>query len=217
MKKLILLSALLILACSSEEVDLTVFNSELTIIDNLDNNVSVLDIIDNVGLESLYGVEFGGGFIFHVNESNGGLMVAKDYSEIGGVAWGDHFNLDTGSAIGDGLENTQLIVDGNASDNSQVFGGFEFGGDNYAFKIALDLELDGFDDWFIPSSGSLEAIYNNVHMYGVGDFDESLIYWSSTKEGYFPYVMFFNFESWGGQAFAGSCIDANGLVIARKF
>ena len=59
MKKLILLSALLILACSSEEVDLTVFNSELTIIANLDNNVSVLDIIDNVGLESLYGVEFG--------------------------------------------------------------------------------------------------------------------------------------------------------------
>ena len=68
MKKLILLSALLILACSSEEVDLTVFNSELTIIANLDNNVSVLDIIDNVGLESLYGVGFGGGFIFHVNE-----------------------------------------------------------------------------------------------------------------------------------------------------
>ena len=66
-------------------------------------------------------------------------MVAKDYSEIGGVAWGDHFDLDTGSAIGDGLENTQLIVDGNASDNSQVFGGFEFGSDNYAFKIALDL------------------------------------------------------------------------------
>ena len=53
MKKLILLSALLILDCSSEEVDLTVFNSELTIIANLDNNVSVLDIIDNVGLESL--------------------------------------------------------------------------------------------------------------------------------------------------------------------
>ena len=24
-----------------------------------------------------------------------------------------------------------------------------------------------------------------------------LIYWSSTKEGYFPYVMAFNFESWG--------------------
>ena len=214
MKNLILFSAFLIFACSDDNIDLTIYNSELSIIENLDNDVSVLDIIDNVGLESLYGVEFGGGFIFHVDESNGELLVARDYSEIGGIAWGDHFDLNTGANIGDGLENTQLIVDGNANDNSQ---GFEFGSDNYAFKIVLDLENEGFDDWFIPSSGSLEAIYNNVHVAGLGDFDESLVYWSSTKDGYFPYVIFFNFESWGGQAFAGSCIDANGLVIARKF
>ena len=211
----------IITSCSKDQVkdqvDLTVFNPELTIVENLNNDVSILDLIEAVGLEALYGLEFGGGFIFNVNSTSGELMVARDYSIIGGVAWGDHFDLNTGSAIGDGLESTQLIVDRNADDNSLVFGGFEFGSDNYAFKIALDLELDGFDDWFIPSSGSLEAIYNNVHMYGVGDFDESLIYWSSTNEGYFPYVMFFNFESWGGQAFAGSCIDANGLVIARKF
>ena len=215
MKKLILLSALLILACSSEEVDLTVFNSELTIIANLDNNVSVLDIIDNVGLESLYGVEFGGGFIFHVNESNGELMVAKDYSEIGGVAWGDHFNLDTGSAIGDGLENTQLIVDGNASDSSQVFGGFEFGGDNYAFKIVLDLEHEGFDDWFIPSKDSMQAIYDNVHAVGMGNFNENLTYWTSTKVGYAPFVMNFNI-SWGGVALPGLCTNANGIMIVRE-
>tara|TARA_B110000483_G_scaffold31733_2_gene38579 strand:- start:5612 stop:6271 length:660 start_codon:yes stop_codon:yes gene_type:complete len=206
-----------LISCSKDEVGLAIFNPELTIVENLNNDVSILDLIDRVGIEGLYGLEHGGGFIFHVNSITGELMVARDYTIIGEVAWGDHFDLNTGSAIGDGFENTQLIVDRNADDNSLVFGGFEFGSENYAFKIALDLELAGFDDWFIPSSGSLEAIYNNVHMSGVGDFNESLVYWSSTKDGYYPYVMFFNFESWGGQAFAGSCIDANGLIIARKF
>ena len=44
----------------------------------------------------------------------------------------------------------------------------------------------------------------------------NMIYWSSTKEGYFPYVMAFNFESWGGLPFPGSCLEVNGLLIARK-
>ena len=92
----------------------------------------------------------------------------------------------------------------------------EFGSDNYAFKIVDDLEYNGFDSWFIPSSDSMAAIYQNIHSNGMGNFNESLIYWSSTKEGYFPYVMAFNFESWGGMPFPGSCLDVNGLLIARK-
>ena len=87
---------------------------------------------------------------------------------------------------------------------------------NYAFKIVDDLEYNGFDSWFIPSSDSMAAIYQNIHSNGMGNFNESLIYWSSTKEGYFPYVMAFNFESWGGMPFLGSCLDVNGLLIARK-
>jgi hypothetical protein len=49
----------------------------------------------------------------------------------------------------------------------------------------------------------------------MGNFDESLFYWSSTKQGYNPYVMAFNLD-WGGDAFFGSCVDVNGLLIARK-
>ena len=62
----------------------------------------------------------------------------------------------------------------------------------------------------------MKAIYDNVHSLGFGDFDEYLIYWSSTKVGYFPYVMGFNFDSWGGQPFPGSCLEVNGLLIVRK-
>ena len=92
---------------------------------------------------------------------------------------------------------------------------FEFGGDNYAFKIVLDLEHEGFDDWFIPSRDSMQAIYDNVHAIGMGDFNENLTYWTSTKVGYAPFVMNFNI-SWGGIALPGLCTNANGIMIVRE-
>ena len=151
--------------------------------------------------------------IFYVDENDGSLIVATDYSEIGDVAWGDIFSLDTSAEIGSGDQNTHNIVQGNLSDNS--IDGFEFGSDNYAFKIVTELEYNGYSDWFIPSSGSMAVIFDHVHSRGMGNFDESLFYWSSTKQGYNPYVMAFNLD-WGGDAFFGSCVDVNGLLIARK-
>ena len=186
----------------------------LTISQNLTNGVSILDILEQNDVSSLNGLEYGGGYIFNVNENTGEVIVATDFSEIGDVAWGDVFELDTSPSIGDGDINTLQIIEGNQNDNST--NGTEFGSDDYAFKIVDDLNHNGYNDWFIPSSGSMEIIYNNIHSLGQGNFDETLFYWSSTKEGYFPYVMAFNFESWGGMPFPGSCLDVNGLIIARK-
>ena len=218
MKDIFYLLFLLILfsSCSNEEVlDPTVYNPEISIVQNLDNGVPISIIVTELGIENLYGLEYGGGFIFYVDELDYSIMVATDFSDIGDVSWGDVFDLDTSHEIGAGMQNTELIVQGNLNDNSAD--GIEFGSDDYAFKIVNDLEYRGFDDWFIPSSGSMGAIYENVHSQGMGNFDETLIYWSSTKQGYFPYVMGFNFDSWGGQAFPGSCLDVNGILIARKF
>jgi len=202
------------IGCSNEEVlDPTIFNSELTIIQNLDNGVPVASVINEIGVEGLYGLEYGGGFIFHVDVMMSTIMVATDFSEIGDVAWGDIFDLDTSNEIGSGMENTELIIQGNLNDNSAD--GVEFGNDNYAFKIVSDLEYRGFNDWFIPSSDSMGAVYSNVHSMGMGNFDETLVYWSSTKQGYFPYVMSFDFN-FGGQAFPGLCTQVNGILIARE-
>jgi len=212
---LILFSVATLISCENEPVfNPFEYNSNLTIKQNLTNGVSVLDILNYNDITSFYGIEYGGGFIFHVNPNNGEMIVATDYSEIGDVAWGDVFDLDTSHNIGDGDINTQLIIEGNQNDNSS--NGTEFGSDDYAFKIVQDLNYNGYSDWFIPSSGSMEIIYSNIHSLGFGNFNENLVYWSSTKEGYFPYVMAFNFESWGGLPFLGSCLDVNGLLIARK-
>ena len=217
MKKNILISILTILlfTCENEPVfNPLQYNPSITVQQNLINGVSVLEILNHNDISSLYGAEYAGGYIFNVNGISGNVIVGTDYSEIGDVAWGDVFELDTSHSIGDGDTNTSLIISGNQNDNSS--NGTEFGSDNYAFKIVDDLNYNGYDDWFIPSSDSMAAIYNNIHSTSLGNFDESLIYWSSTKEGYFPYVMAFNFESWGGLPFPGSCLDVNGILIARK-
>jgi hypothetical protein len=216
--KLILFFSFLALTCSKDEsVDLipqNVYNPEITVEQNLNNGVDILDILEANDVNSLYGIEYNGGFIFDVNIEDGSMIVATDYSQIGNVAWGDVFSLDTSAEIGTGDANTQMIVDGNQNDNSTD--GFEYGSDDYAFKIVSDLEYNDNNNWFIPSRDSMKAIFDNVHNLGFGNFNESLIYWSSTKVGYSPYVMGFNFDSWGGEAFLGSCASPNGILIARK-
>ena len=184
----------------------------MSIVQNLDNEVTVLNIVAQVGVTPFYGLEYGGGFIFHINETSGTALVATDYSNAGIFAWGDIFDLDTNSIIGSGLDNTQQIVNGNANDNSAT--GVEHVGD-YAFKTVQDLDYKNFDDWFIPSKDSMQAIYDNVHVVGMGDFNENLTYWTSTKVGYAPFVMNFNI-SWGGVALPGLCTNANGIMIVRE-
>lgn len=228
-KLLCLLLALTIINCTTddelpsaefmqelEEVDPTIFNPDLTVLQNLENGVPVLDIKNEVGVQPFYGIEYGGGFIFHVDITDGTLMIATDYSVLGPKSWGDHFDFSNSNLIGDGLINTQFIVDGNLNDNSNVPNGLEFGNDDYVFKIVTDLEYNDYDDWFVPSSGSMEAIYDNLHSQGLGNFDETLFYWTSTKVGYEPYVMSFNGNFFGGDCFLGTCFGSNAVVIARK-
>ena len=215
---LIIFISLITFSCSKNEIyyliPQNIYDSNLSIEQNLNNGISVLEIIEVTDLNSLYGIEYGGGYIFHVNIEDGSLIVATDYSQIGSVAWGDVFSLDTNTEIGSGDQNTQMIIQGNENDHSAD--GFEFGSDDYAFKIVADLDYNNNNDWFIPSRDSMQAIYDNVYSLGFGNFDESLIYWSSTKQGYSPSVMGFNFDSWGGEPFLGSCASPNGILIARK-
>ena len=143
------LVVLFLISCTNNDsIDLTIYNPDLSIIQNLDNGVLPLDIVAELGAASLHGLQYAGGYIFHVDETDGSVLIATDYSEAGITAWGDIFDLDTNSIIGSGLTNTELIVAGNANDNS--INGVEHDGD-YAFKTVLDLEYNNFDDWFIPT------------------------------------------------------------------
>lgn len=43
----------------------------------------------------------------------------------------------------------------------------------------MQLEHNGFDDWFLPSVDELRQVYTNLHLQGIGNFG-STGYWSST-------------------------------------
>lgn len=48
----------------------------------------------------------------------------------------------------------------------------------YAAKICADLELGGYDDWFLPSTDNLADMYFQLKQYNLGNFGND--YWSST-------------------------------------
>lgn len=114
------------------------------------------------------GMEYQGGIIAYLDDSGQhGLIAAKeDQSE--GIQWynGTSISISTSSAIGSGNDNTENIV--------------RLQGDgSYAAKICYDLVIDEYSDWFLPSSGELNLLYQNRHL--IGGFDLTAAYWSSSE------------------------------------
>jgi hypothetical protein len=78
------------------------------------------------------------------------------------------FNVER--AVGKGKSNTQVIM----TEANNRGGGF-----GWATQACDALEVNGFDDWFLPSRDELHYMYGNLHMRGLGDFKTEQ-YWSST-------------------------------------
>lgn len=114
--------------------------------------------------------------------------------------------LVTGTELGTGLKNSLAIA------NAVMKSGCNPrpGDVNYAAKICLDLSLNGYDDWYLPSKDELYKLYlNQVAIGGFAlnnitcdqDNNNGLIpaYWSSSGlGGSFPYqINFANYNSQG--------------------
>ena len=89
----------------------------------------------------------------------------------------------TGTAIGTGKHNTELIV---AALGEKAYSSTSGSGQEavYAAKLCYDLEytVDGntFDDWFLPSKDELNEMYNSLYLNGIGGFRD-WEYWSSSE------------------------------------
>jgi TolB-like protein len=55
------------------------------------------------------------------------------------------------------------------------------GGFGWAAKACVDLTVNGYNDWFLPSWDELNYMYGNLHMEGLGNFRGDL-YYSSTDD-----------------------------------
>jgi hypothetical protein len=109
-----------------------------------------------------------GGYIFKINMWGKGLCAAPTDKK-GGLKWGCYGTLIDGADgedVGDGEQNTKDIVD--------------MCEEITAARYCDELEIDGYDDWYLPSIGELELMYNELHANGLGSFTTGN-YWSSTE------------------------------------
>jgi hypothetical protein len=126
------------------------------------------------------GKNYGGGIIFHIDSSgqHGLICSSNDY---GGLPWGcpsiiggNITNVSgTSDQIGTGAINTAFIV---AACNDRPI----------AASFCADLILNGYSDWYLPSQGDLNLIYNRLVVPGVILNYSMCWHWSSTQHPTVP-------------------------------
>ena len=135
---------------------------------------------------------FGGGRVFHVFEDGETGLVAALYDQTDGYKWGGFVDGDfintfaTDTGIGTGQGNTDQIVS-------------ILGVNPSAAKLCDDLNLNGFNDWYLPSKDELTALYNQRGLFN--NFSLERPYWSSSEYLYSgDYYEKINVRFWNGVA-----------------
>lgn len=114
------------------------------------------------------GESFGGGVIFYVDISGQHGLIAATSDISDGIRWDNGSNADT-------YVNSTLLFSGDNNTDQLVA---IYGDGDYAAKLCKDLELNGFDDWYLPSKSELEELYE--YRVQVGGFADDY-YWTSSE------------------------------------
>lgn len=117
-----------------------------------------------------------GGIVFWIDPDDytkGLVSALVDQAITQWGCYGEYINNASDTVIGSGFSNTIAIVN-NCSEM------------NMAARVCDDLSLNGFDDWFLPSKDELNLMYENLHLNGLGGFENGEgnccngWYWSSS-------------------------------------
>lgn len=101
-------------------------------------------------------------------------------------------------AIGTGKTNTEMLVN-RMGDSAYSESSGSSKTSNYAAKLCVDYNLNGYDDWFLPSKDELNLMYKNLCKNGVGSFDD-YGYWSSSEYSYGAYSAWCQYFSNGSRS-----------------
>jgi hypothetical protein len=149
-------------------------NSNLTIQQRLDLGESPFSIVNSgVPINNIYGKTYQGGLIFHIDMVNSRGLVVTNYNVTGQKCFGCiNIDISTSSDLYSGLQNTLNFITN--------------GCDGYSGSVraCYDLVYNGYDDWFLPSSGECNAIIGNIPSWTLTEF------WSSTQGPNSGYQLF---------------------------
>lgn len=134
----------------------------------LNAGLTPLHIINaGVDTSAFMGLSYAGGKIFYLKSDGTGLVAAAE-DQSGGTSWGCESVAITGAdgiVLGTGAQNTMDIEAGCLTPGT-------------AADICTNLDLNGFDDWFLPSKDELNELYLKSGQ--IGGFT-GVSYWSSTE------------------------------------
>jgi len=155
-----------------------------------------------------------GGIVFYDkgSSSNGWRYLEVAPSETTDAAiWGtDNLPIiGTSTAVGAGKRNTELIVETMK----------KLGITDSAAQRCVNLNYNGFNDWFLPSMDELNLMYKNLYQKSLGNFIISVEggdYWSSSQidKWYAVKQFFFNGEQTRG--YIGDGKDSGALIRAIR-
>ena len=144
-----------------------------------EENASLQDSIEFLNSLPIYqiGDMVEGGIVFYVDETGEHGLVAAQEDLEGFYEWGCYGEYVDGAVskwIDSGLQNTMVITNqGCATENGGIT----------AAQAALDAEINGYSDWYLPSIGELYQMYITI---GEGSENGNLVvegdsHWSSTE------------------------------------
>ncbi|MDR2791647.1 MAG: hypothetical protein LBB27_02765 [Tannerellaceae bacterium] len=130
-----------------------------------------------------------GGIVFYIspNKDTAFIAATEDY---GPIVWSTkRVVIPTESTfgagtLGSGAKNTAIIVAAKKDDSN-----------DFAARLADDLVLEGFDDWYLPDIEQLTLLYEQREL--VGNFAEATYWSSSAYDGGYPgggYAANYNFS-----------------------
>lgn len=112
------------------------------------------------------GQSYGGGIVFYIAEGEHHGLVCAEQDQTQGISWWNNSFINTGAtgtSLGTGQSNTTIIL------NTQ-------GAGSYAASICDQLDLNGYNDWYLPSIGELQLMFIRIQP----RFEETN-YWSSSE------------------------------------
>jgi hypothetical protein len=162
-----------------------------------------------------------GGYLFYIDETGKhGLVAAmEDLHELQfGLEWGctgEEVEGADGTIIGTGYQNTLDVVNQGCATYYEIYNG-----SITAAQAALDAEINGYDDWYLPSKDELLEMYNTIGNGGsegnIGDFG-NYWFWSSSENG-ITYTWGVDFiEGEGGAAGSFHKEIPNRVRVIRSF
>lgn len=119
-----------------------------------------------------------GGIVFYLDNTGEHGLICALVDQSFDAQWGcPPLSIDgaNGTGIGAGHQNTLDIVSGCSSTTS-----------GFAAELCYDFEVNGFDDWFLPSKDELDSLYQNIEIVDAsllvneGVELEDVEYWTSS-------------------------------------